>query len=378
MEDRIIERGYIEIRDGLIERLGPMMEFIETHDSELLDAGGMIAFPGFIDAHTHLGMWEDSLNFEGDDGNEDTDPSTPQIRAIDAVNAMDRGFIEALEVGITTVATGPGSANPIGGQVLVMKTFGHRVDDMVVREPCAIKFAFGENPKNVYHGKNQMPATRMATAALIRESLLKTRDYIAAKEKAKEDDERVDFDFKCASLVPLLNGEIDAHMHAHRADDIFTAVRIAKEFSFSPTIIHCTEGHLIKDELSGLDIKAICGPVLCGRSKPELKELSFKTPGELAKAGMIVAITTDHPASPINLLPFCAAMAVKAGMDKIDAIKAITINAAKILGLNDKIGSLKEGKEADIVIYDSDPLEKIGANAAYVISSGKIVAGDRA
>ena len=369
---RDVEKGYIRIENGKILDVGEMSSFLGRTDEEIIDCDHMEVYPGFIDAHTHLGMWEDSLTFEGDDGNEDTDPATPQLRAIDAINAMDRGFTEALEAGVVAVATGPGSANPIGGQISVIKTAGKRIDDMILRSPCAIKFALGENPKSVYHGKNQAPVTRMATAAIIRENLLKTVDYIEAKKQAQEDEEKSEYDFKCESLEPLINHEIDAHIHAHRADDIFTALRIGNEFGFSPVIIHCTEGHLIADELLQSGVRCVVGPALCDRSKPELKELTFRTPGILALKGIDVAITTDHPEVQVSLLSLCAALAVKEGMSKEDALKAITINPARILRIDGIMGSIEKGKRAEIVVFDKDPFEYISAYPILVISDGKI------
>lgn len=370
---KVIPNGFVQIEGGKIKAVGKMEELGSVVSGEVIDAKGGYVLPGFVDAHTHLGMWEDSLAFEGDDGNEDTDPTTPHLRALDAVNPMDRAFTEALCAGITTVMTGPGSSNPIGGQIIVMKTYGDCIDDMVLKAPAAMKFALGENPKWVYHGKNQGPVTRMATASLIREALLKAKDYMEQKQKAKEEDESVDFDFKCESLIPLLERKIPAHFHAHRADDIFTAIRIAKEFNLDFAIIHCTEGHLIAPRLGKEKIMAMVGPAMTDRSKPELREQSFRTPGVLEAAGCRVSLTTDHPATPIQYLPLCAAMAAKAGMDKPKALAAITIEAARICGLEKRIGSLTPGKDADCVIFDKDPLD-LWANCLYALVEGKLAA----
>ena len=374
IDGEIIENGYILTNDKKIMELGAGMPSIT--DTEIIDAKGGWVLPGFIDAHTHLGMWEDGMGAEGDDGNEDTDPATPHLRAIDAVNPIDRNFTEALEAGITSVLTGPGSANVIGGQIAAMKTYGRRIEDMIIKEPAAIKFALGENPKSVYHGKNLAPVTRMATAAIIREQLLKAKRYIADLENA-ENDEDVDdpeFDIKCEALIPLLKKQISAHFHAHRADDIFTALRLSKEFDIECNIIHCTDGHLIADILVQEGIKVMSGPHICDRSKPELKNLDARSPAILSKAGVILSITTDHPVTPIQYLPLCAALAVREGMDYMEALKAITINPAIISGIDSRVGSLSIGKDADIVIFDGDPL-LISAKPRVVIVGGKVVFG---
>jgi imidazolonepropionase-like amidohydrolase len=374
MDGEIIENGYIFTLDNKIIQLGKGMPSIT--DTEIIDAKGGWVLPGFIDAHTHLGMWEDGLGFEGDDGNEDTDPATPHLRAIDAVNPLDRSFTEALEAGVTTVLTGPGSANVIGGQIAAMKTYGRRIEDMIVKEPAAIKFSLGENPKTVYHGKNLAPVTRMATAAIIREQLLKAKRYIADLDNAQNDEDvdEPEFDIKCEALIPLLKKQISAHIHAHRADDIFTALRLSKEFDIDCIIIHCTDGHLIADILAQEGIKVFSGPHICDRSKPELKNLDPKSPAILSKAGVMTAITTDHPVTPIQYLPLCAAIAVREGMEYMEALKAITINPAKICGLDSRVGSLTPNKDADIVIFDGDPLQ-ITAKPRMVIVGGKVVFG---
>ena len=350
----IIKNGYVCFEDGKITEIG------ESNG----DGSNGWLLPGIIDAHTHIGLLEDSLTFEGDDINETNDPALPQLRGIDAINPFDRAFEEARENGITCVAAGPGSANPIGGQFCILKTYGKRVDKMVIKEPAAVKFALGENPKNVYHGKNQMPETRMATASIIRENLFKALKYKAAIDKAAELDENgepngdePEFDLKLDALLPVLKGEIPAHFHAHRTDDIFTAIRISKEFNIKYVLIHCTEGHLIADELVEENAFAVVGPSLCDRSKPELKSLTFDTPKVLDQAGLKICLTTDHPVIPVYYLPLCAALAVKSGMDAYNALKAITINPAEILGVDDRIGSIKVGKDADLVLFDGDPLD---------------------
>ncbi|NLY42573.1 MAG: amidohydrolase [Clostridiaceae bacterium] len=376
MEDTDYDKGYIVIKDGKIVDIGDMEYFDEERYeiSQLIDAEGDYVLPGFIDAHCHVGMWEDSIGFEGDDGNEDTDPVTPHLRAIDAINPYDRSFREAMEAGITTVVTGPGSANVIGGQFAAVKTYGRRIDDMILKEPVAMKVAFGENPKTVYHQKNQSPVTRMATAAILRENLLKAREYKKKLEeynKNPKEKDKPDFDIKMESLLKVLNREIPLKAHVHRADDIFTALRIKKEFSIDITLEHCTEGHLIADYLKEEAVPVMVGPSLSDRSKVELRNLTFKTPGILSREGLSVAIITDHPVTPIQYLPLCAALAVREGMDEYEALKAITINPANNTGIGDRVGSLKVGKDADIAIFNGNPLD-FRTRTKYVLINGKI------
>lgn len=350
----VICGGWILTENGIITAIGEGEA--PKYDGEVYDGTGLTAYPGFIDAHCHLGIVEDSLDFEGDDCNEDSEPATPHLRALDAINPHDRCFSEARAAGITCVAVAPGSANPIGGQICVIKTAGSRVDRMSVAAPAAIKLALGENPKNTYHSKNLSPVTRMATAAIIRETLYKAKRYMEELDRAASDDEfdPPEYDIKNESLIPLLRGEIKAHFHAHRADDICTAMRIAEEFSLDFAIIHGTEGHIIADELR--DVAVIAGPNLCDRSKPELKNQTFANPGVLSKAGAIVALTTDHPVSPLNYLPLCAAMAKKHGMSREAALRAITQDPARILGISERVGTLEVGKDADIVLVRGDVL----------------------
>jgi len=354
----ILENADIIIECKKIVKVGKTSEEAE----EIIDARGKLIFPGFIDAHSHLGMWEDSMGFEGADGNEDTDPVTPHLRAIDGINPCDRGFYEALSSGVTTTATGPGSANVIGGQFAAIKTYGTRIDNMIIKAPTAIKIAFGENPKSVYKEKHEAPTTRMATAAILRETLFKTIEYMSKKEKAAaKNEEGPDYNLKYESLIPVLKGEIPLKAHAHRADDIYTAIRIAKEFNLRLTLDHVTEGHLILDELKKEKYPCIIGPSLTRRSKIELKNLSFKNPGILSKNGITVALMTDHPVIPIQYLTLCATLSVKEGMDEYEALKSITINPALILGINDRVGSIETGKDADIVIMNGHPFDTFSA-----------------
>ena len=370
--------GYIAAEGGKITALGDdaaELAGLEAAASEVIDAKGCYVLPGFVDAHCHVGMWEDSVGFEGDDGNETSDPVMPHLRAIDAVYHADRAFVEARENGVTTVVTGPGSANVIGGQFAALKTYGRRVEDMVIKEPVAMKVALGENPKTVYHEKRQAPMTRMATAALLRESLMKAAEYKRMKEdyeRDKENCDKPDYDMKMEALLKVLNGEIPLKAHAHRADDILTAIRIAKEFGLRITIEHCTEGHLITDILREENVSVITGPFMTDRSKIELRNQSAKAPGILSKAGIKTAIMTDHPCTPVQYLPLCAAVAVKEGMDETEALRAITINAAEIAGIDDRVGSLAVGKDADIVIMDGHPLE-FRSKVLYTIINGQVV-----
>jgi imidazolonepropionase-like amidohydrolase len=372
MAGEIIENGCILVENGKIKEIGK--DIVAPLDAEVIDAEGKMVVPGFIDAHCHLGMWEDGIGFEGADGNEWVDPVTPHLRAIDGINPMDRTFEEAYMGGVTCVATGPGSANVVGGQFAAIKTYGKRIDDMIVKEPLAMKIAFGENPKRVYEGQKKSPITRMATAAILRETLFKAKRYVEKQEKAKEDPSKApEFDMKMEAMAKVIRKEIPLKAHAHRADDIFTAIRIAKEFDVDITLEHCTEGHLIADELAKEGKYAIVGPSLSDRSKFELKNLTFETPGVLSKAGVKVAIMTDSPVIPLQYLPLCAGLAVKSGMDEMEALKAITINAAEILGIDDMVGSLEVGKDADIVIFDGNPLKDINCETVATIINGNVV-----
>lgn len=374
------ECGYILAGEGKIIKIGQDISSLEQelkldNDVEIIDAGGKYVLPGFIDAHCHVGLWEDAVGFEGEDGNEMTDPITPQLRAIDGIYHADRAFVEARENGVTIVVTGPGSANVIGGQFAALKTYGRRIEEMILKEPVAMKVAFGENPKTVYNEKRQMPMTRMATAALLRENLMKAREYkqlLDDYNSNKEENDKPDYDMKLEALVKVLEGQIPLKAHAHRADDILTAIRIAKEFGVKVTIEHCTEGHLIHDILAEEGVSAIIGPSLTDRSKVELRNQTLETPGILSRAGVRVAIMTDHPCIPVKYLSLCAAMAVREGMDEEEALKAITINAAQICGIGDRVGSLETGKDADIIVLDGQPLD-LKTRVVTTIINGNIV-----
>lgn len=367
------DNGYILVKDGKIAAVGPMDECPE--DNEIIDAKGRFILPGLVDAHTHVGILEDSVGFEGDDVNEMTDPVTPHLRGIDGIYHSDRSFEEARQWGVTTVLSGPGSANVICGQFAALKTYGRCVDEMVIKEPCALKVAFGENPKTVYHEKNHAPSTRMATAAILREQFYKAKEYMEQWEEYRKDSEENDkpeFDMRLEALIPALKGELIVKIHAHRADDIVTAIRIAKEFNLKITIDHCTEGYLIADILKENNTRVILGPMLTDRSKIELRNQSLAAPGILARAGIPVAIMTDHPCVPVQHLLLCAAIAVREGMPEEEALKAVTVNAARAAGIDDRVGSLEKGKDADIVIFSGHPFD-YKTKVDFTIIDGKIV-----
>lgn len=360
------ECGYVRCADGIFTDIGDMTGYTELPGEEVIDGAGLTLYPGFIDAHCHIGMWNDALCFEGEDGNEDTDPSTPHLRAIDSVNPMDRCFEDAVAAGVTSVCTGVGSANPIGGSFIIMKTWGsRRVDRLIVKSPAAIKFALGENPKNTYNDRDETPVTRMATAAIIREQLIKARRYrddLAEYERLKGTDDEIsqpDFDMKCEALLPLFDKEhpLKAHFHCHRADDIFTAQRIAEEFGLDYVLIHCTDGALIAEDLAEDMPAVVLGPIFGDRGKPELANHDITTPAVLAEHGLKFALCTDHPETPIQYLPLTAALAVRGGLDRELALRGITITAAETLGVSDRIGSVEPGKDADFTLYADDPID---------------------
>ncbi len=369
----IIDNGWIEINDGKIAAVGEGIPESIAVDS--INADGGTVYPGFIDAHTHLGIIENGIDFEGDDCNEATDPFTPQMRAIDGINPFDRCFEEARRRGITAVASSPGSANACGGEICAVKTDGRRIDDMLIKS-CGIKFALGENPKNVYNGKDETPITRMAITAIIREGLAKARRYSHDLDSYYSDGENFDppeYDIKCEALIPVLQRKQKAFFHCHRADDICTAMRIAKEYSLDPVIIHATEGHKIADILAQEEIPVIAGPVICDRCKPEMKGLELENCAVLSENGVRLAICTDHPVIPVQYLPLSAQAAVKGGLHHDEALKALTINAAEILGISDTTGSIAEGKDADLQLYPigENPLDLM-SEPSLVMINGKI------
>lgn len=349
MESEKPREAELLIRDGKIAKIAASIHI--EKDMQVFDASGLHVYPGLIDAHSHIGIAQEKTTSQGDDTNEGTTPVTPCMRAIDAINPMDSAFHTAIATGITGVMVGPGSANPIGGQFAFIKTDGRRIDDMIVLAPAAIKIAFGENPMTNYGPNGNMPSTRMGIASLIREELFKAQQYFANEQEGQQKD----FTLEC--YRDLFAGKIPLKAHVHRADDIFTAIRIAKEFGLGLTLDHCTEGHLIAEAIAESGYPAIVGPTLASRSKDEVAQSDFKTPGILKRAGVQVALTTDHPVSRIQQLPLCAALAAKEGWDEYEALRAITIDAAKICRVDHRVGSLKAGKDADLIICDGSPLD---------------------
>ena len=364
-----IENGCVLIDDcGKIAAVG---EQIETpSDTQVIDAGGRLVTPGCVDAHCHIGLDNEGMGWEGRDYNEIVDPLTPQMRAIDSINPQDEAFGLALAGGVTSACTGPGSANVVGGTFVAIKLAGKRVDKMIIKNPLAMKAAFGENPKRCYgQSLKKSPTTRMATAALLRELLFKTRRYLDDKEAGKNPG----FDMKLEAMIPVIKGELPLKCHAHRADDILTAIRIAKEFNVKITLDHCTDGSIIADELAEEGLPAFVGPSLGGKSKIELQNKSFTTPAILHEAGVPISIITDAPVIPLQYLPMCAGLAVNAGLDIEEAWRAITINPAVQTGIGDRVGSLEPGKDGDVVIWTADPLTTVGGASYITIVDGKIV-----
>lgn len=357
----------ILIGNGVITQIAPAIDVPE--DAEVFDASGLEVYPGFIDAHSHLGLDNYACGWEGKDYNEMTDILCPQLRGVDSINPMDPTFKMAAEGGVTCVATGPGSANVLGGTFVAIKTTGKRIDKMIVKNPIAMKCAFGENPKRCY--KDKTSSCRMDIASKLRETLNKAREYMLKKEAAGDDIfKKPAYDPKLEALIPVLKKEIPLKAHAHRADDIFTAIRIAKECDVRLTLEHVTDGSLIVDELATEGYPVAVGPSFGHATKLELINKSFETPGLLAKAGCQVSIITDSPVIPQQYLALCAGLAVKSGMDEFDALKAITINPAKHIGVEDRVGSLEVGKDADVVITDGSPLVS-STNVVKVYINGK-------
>ena len=360
----------ILLADGKIAAIGT--DLTAPADAVVFDAGGLDVFPGFVDAHTHIGLDGYGIGYEGCDYNEMNDIWTPQLRAIDGINPRDPSLADARRAGVTCVCTGPGSANVLGGTFLAMKTVGDRVDKMVVRDPVAMKCAFGENPKRCYRDK--CDSTRMSTAAFLRGALMQARDYGARKQAANGDVTKMPaYNQKLEALLPVLAREIPLKAHAHQANDIFTALRIAREFNLRLTLEHVTEGHLIVDELAGeKDVPMAVGPSLTFASKFELQNKSWSTPAVLTAAGCHVSIITDSSVIPQQYLPLCAGMAIKAGMDPFDALKAITLNPAEHIGVADRVGSLEVGKDADLVITNGSPFEVLTEVKAVFIDGARI------
>jgi imidazolonepropionase-like amidohydrolase len=366
-----LDSGCVLIKDKKIFKVSKEIRESDYNVNQVIDAKGMWVMPGLIEAHCHIGISEEKKGFEGDDCNEMKEPVTPYIRAIDAINPMDSAFHNAICSGITSVMVGPGSSNVVGGQFAFIKTKGRSIDNMAILSPAAMKVAFGENPKTNYDGMDKIPSTRMTIAAMLREELFNASQYLRTKNKNSETSD-FESEFKKECWLPVLNKEIPLKAHVHRTDDILTAIRIAKEFNLNMTLDHCTEGHLIVDEVKKSGFPAIIGPSLASRNKIEVQNMDFKTAGVLNKAGIKVAITTDHPVVRIQYLPICAGFAAKEGLGIDEGLKAITINAAEICNVADRVGSLEEGKDADIAIYDGNPMETF-TNTMYTIIDGEVV-----
>ena len=364
-----IENGCVVIDDnGKILAVGADLEV--PAGAEVIDAEGRLVTPGCVEAHCHIGLDNEGMGWEGHDYNEIVDPLSPQMRAIDSINPQDEAFGLALAGGVTSACTGPGSANVVGGTFAAIKLSGKRVDKMIIKHPLAMKAAFGENPKRCYgQGMKKSPGTRMATAALLRELLFKTRRYAQDKDTGKNPG----FDMKLEAMIPVIKGELPLKCHAHRADDILTAVRIGKEFGIKLTLDHCTDGAIIADELAEEGLPAFVGPTLGNKSKIELRNKSFTTPKALHEAGVPISIITDAPVIPLQYLPMCAGLAVDAGLDMDEAWKAITINPAVQTGIGDRVGSLEPGKDGDVVIWAENPLTTVGGASYITIVDGKIV-----
>jgi imidazolonepropionase-like amidohydrolase len=367
IEGEPLQNATVLITDGVITAVGTDVEV--GADVEVIDATGKWVLPGFIDAHAHLGVYEEGVGWAGDDVNELTDPNGARLRALDAINPADRGFADALAGGVTSCVVKPGSGNPIGGQTVAIKTWGRIVDEMVIKSPASVKSALGENPKRIYGEQEKLPATRLGVAAVIRDALMKAQDYQVKRDAAARKNEPFDRDPSCEVLVRVLTGELPWCQHTHRADDIATAIRLADEFGYRLVINHATEGFLLADVIAERNIPCIVGPLFHNRSKVEVGNRSLATAGKLANAGVTVALTTDHPVVMIDFLVHQAAFAVREGMSRTDALRSITINPASILGFADRVGSLTAGKDGDVVIWTGDPLDVL-QRAERVFVSG--------
>lgn len=365
IENGIIEQGTILLDGGKIAAVGAEVEI--PADAQVIDVQGRIVTPGFIDAHTHIGIDEEIHQPMGDDCNEMTEPNTAELRAMDAINYRDLSFQDAVKAGITTVMITPGSANVFGGLVAVMKTAGKTYKEMLVNGEAGLKMAFGENPKRVYGEKDKSPSTRMATMAIARQGFYEAKEYL------KKSDEDREFNLQTEHIAKALEGGIPVRAHAHRADDIMTAIRLRDEFQLDLVVEHCTDGHLIVEELKEAGVKVAVGPSLSNRAKVEMENVTFRTPGVLASAGVDVAIITDAPCTPIQYLPICAGMAMREGMTEADAFKALTIVPAKILKVDDRLGSLTAGKDADVVVWNNHPMEIMGKPELVFVNGKQIV-----
>jgi imidazolonepropionase-like amidohydrolase len=367
-----IEDGTVLFDAGKIVAVGAAADVDVPDDATIVDASGSWVLPGFVEAHGHLGVHEEAEHWVGEDSNERTDPNGARLRALDAINPDDEGFRDALAGGVTTAVIKPGSANPIGGQTVAVKTWGRTVDEMVIRTDVSVKSALGENPKRVYSEQKKLPSTRLGVAAVIRDAFTAAQDYKLRKAHALGKEEPFQRDPTLEALVRVLDGELLWSQHTHRADDIATAIRLSEEFGYRLVINHGTEGHLLADLLVEKNLPVIIGPLFTTRVKVELRRRSLRNPGILARAGVKIAITTDHPVVPIHFLVHQATLAVKEGLDPETALRSITINPAEIMRLDDRVGALKPGLDADVVIWSGDPLD-VMSRATRVFVSGRPV-----
>ena len=361
IEENKFVNGNILVEGSKLKCIDNNMDMLDDH-IEIINVNNNKVFPGFIDGHSHIGMW--NLNHDGNDANECVEPMTPGLRAIDGLNPLDSAFESAYRRGITTMMISPGSGNVMCGQAAIVKSFGKTVEEKLIRFPAALKVALGENPKNVYSALGKSPSSRMSTAALLREKLNRARLYF------ENPDSKYDMDLE--AIIPVFRGEMPLKIHVHRADDIVTAINIAKEFNLKATIDHCTEGYLIVEELKRAGFPILVGPLFSFRTKDEVKNSTYKNPIELINNGLSVSVTSDHPFSNCEFLPIYVGLLVKYGLPYFEAIKTITINPAKALGIDDRVGSLEVGKDADLVVYDGDPLE-VDTNVLLTMINGQIV-----
>ena len=364
---RAVRNGSVLVEDGVITAVGRDVRV--PRGTPVVDATGKWVLPGFVEAHGHVGVHEEAEGWAGGDTNETTDPNGARMRALDGINPADEGFRDALSGGITTVVVKPGSGNPIGGQTVAVKSWGRLVDEMVVRQPVSVKSALGENPKRVYGDRKQLPSTRLGVAAVIRDAFVAAQDYRAKRDEAERDGKAFERNATSEVLVRVLDGELPWCQHTHRADDIGTAIRLAEEFGYRLVVNHATEGYLVADVLAERNIPCIVGPMFTSRSKVELRQRSLATPGRLANAGVLVAITTDHPVVPIHFLVHQATFAMREGMSRDDALRSITVNPALMLDLADRVGALEPGLDGDVVVWSGDPLD-VMSRAELVIVRG--------
>ncbi|MDT0341348.1 amidohydrolase [Streptomyces litchfieldiae] len=373
-----IDGGTVLVLDGRIAAVGPDAEVAVPDGVRVVDAAGAWVLPGFVEAHGHLGVHEEAEGWAGQDTNEMTDPNGARMRALDAINPADTGFADALAGGVTSAVIKPGSGNPVGGQTVAVKCWGRSVDEMLIRQPVSVKSALGENPKRVYGEKKQLPSTRQGVAAVIRDAFTRAQDYRARREHARSEDKPFERDPSLEVLVRVLDGELPWCQHTHRADDIATALRLADEFGYRVVINHATEAHLLADEIARRGVPVISGPLFTTRSKVELRQRTLANPGILTRAGVKVAITTDHPVVPINFLVHQVTLSVKEGLDRDEALRTITANPAGIMGLDDRVGALRPGLDGDVVIWSGDPLDVMSRALRVFIEGREVYTWDAA